>query len=118
MSYVAERLAAVKPSASMVVSMAAKALAATGVDVIDLGLGEPDFATPTHIADATHEAILAGETRYTVAAGTVALREAIAEKFRRENGLDYPIDQIATATLQDKRVAQYDATFTIVVIPA
>ena len=96
MSYVAKRLAAVKPSASMAVSMAAKALAAKGVDVIDLGLGEPDFETPTHVADATHAAILRGETRYTAPPGTVALREAIADKFRRENGLDYPIDQITT----------------------
>lgn len=97
MTYIAERLAAVKPSASMVVSMAAKALAAKGIDVIDLGLGEPDFETPAHIADATHAAILRGETRYTAPPGTVALREAIADKFRRENGLDYPIDQITTA---------------------
>ena len=97
MSYVANRLSAVKPSASMAVSMAAKALAAKGVDVIDLGLGEPDFETPTHVADATHAAILRGETRYTAPPGTNALRQAIADKFRRENGLDYPIEQITAA---------------------
>lgn len=97
MSYVAKRLAAVKPSASMAASQAAKALAATGVDVIDLGLGEPDFPTPAHIADATHKAILAGETLYTASAGTLALRKAIAEKFRRENGLDPAPEDIVVA---------------------
>ncbi len=97
MSYVATRLAAVKPSASMAASMAAKALRATGVDVIDLGLGEPDFPTPPHVAGAAHAAALRGETLYTAAAGTPALRAAVAEKFRRENGLDYGPDDIVVA---------------------
>ena len=97
MTYVATRLAVVKPSASMAASQAAKALAATGVDVIDLGLGEPDFPTPAHIAEASHKAALAGETLYTASAGTLALRQAVADKFRRENGLDYGPDQIVVA---------------------
>jgi aspartate aminotransferase len=97
MSYLATRLAAVKPSASMAASMAAKALRATGVDVIDLGLGEPDFPTPAHIAEAAYKAALAGETLYTPAAGTLALRRAVADKFRRENGLDYGPDDIVVA---------------------
>lgn len=97
MSYVATRLAAVKPSASMAASMAAKALRATGVDVIDLGLGEPDFPTPAHVAEAAHAAALRGETLYTASAGTPALRAAVAEKFRRENGLDYGPDDIVVA---------------------
>ena len=97
MSYVANRLAAVKPSASMAASMAAKALRATGVDVIDLGLGEPDFPTPAHVAEAAYAAAIRGETLYTAAAGTPALRAAVAEKFRRENGLDYGADDIAVA---------------------
>jgi len=97
MSYVAQRLAAVKPSASMAASMAAKALAAKGFDVIDLGLGEPDFPTPAHIADAAHAAALRGETLYTASAGTLALRRAVAEKFKRENGLDYSPDEIVVA---------------------
>jgi aspartate aminotransferase len=97
MSYVASRLSAVKPSASMAASMAAKALRATGVDVIDLGLGEPDFPTPAHVAEAAHAAALRGETLYTAAAGTPALRAAVAEKFRRENGLDYGPDDIVVA---------------------
>lgn len=97
MSYVAKRLAAVKPSASMAASQAAKALRATGVDVIDLGLGEPDFPTPTHIIDAAHQAALDGDTHYTAASGTPGLRAAVAEKFRRENGLDYGPDDIVVA---------------------
>lgn len=97
MSYVAGRLAAVKPSASMAASQAAKALRATGIDVIDLGLGEPDFPTPAHVAEAAHKAALAGETLYTASAGTPALRRAVADKFRRENGLDYGPDDIVVA---------------------
>ena len=97
MTYLATRLAAVKPSASMAASMAAKALRAKGHDVIDLGLGEPDFPTPPHIADAAHAAALRGETLYTPAAGTTALREAIAEKFRRENGLACHADDVTVA---------------------
>lgn len=97
MTYVANRLAAVKPSASMAASMAAKALRAKGLDVIDLGLGEPDFPTPPHVAEAAHAAALCGETLYTAAAGTPALRAAIAAKFARENGLDYSADDIVVA---------------------
>lgn len=97
MTYVANRLAAVKPSASMAASMAAKALRAKGLDVIDLGLGEPDFPTPPHVAEAAHAAALRGETLYTAAAGTPALRAAIAAKFARENGLDYSADDIVVA---------------------
>ena len=97
MNYIASRLSVVKPSASMAVSMAAKALRATGVDVIDLGLGEPDFPTPAHVVEAAFKAAAAGETLYTAAAGTPALRAAIAEKFKRENGLDYTPDEITVA---------------------
>lgn len=97
MTYVASRLGAVKPSASMAASMAAKALRAKGFDVIDLGLGEPDFPTPPHIAEAAHAAALRGETLYTAAAGTPALRAAVAGKFARENGLDYAADEITVA---------------------
>ncbi|MDE2334496.1 MAG: pyridoxal phosphate-dependent aminotransferase [Rhodospirillales bacterium] len=97
MNYISAKLSAVKPSASMAASMAAQALRATGVDVIDLGLGEPDFPTPVHIIEATYKAALDGETHYTAAAGTLALREAIVEKFRRENDLDYRPADIVVA---------------------
>ncbi|MCK9552380.1 pyridoxal phosphate-dependent aminotransferase [Aquamicrobium sp.] len=94
MSYIASRLSVVKPSASMAASQAAKALRAKGIDVIDLGLGEPDFATPPHIIDAAFAAARAGDTLYTAPTGTPAVRKAIADKLRRENGLDYGPDDI------------------------
>lgn len=97
MSYVASRLSVVKPSASMAVSQAAKALRATGVDVIDLGLGEPDFPTPRHVIEASYKAALAGDTLYTASPGTLALRAAIAQKFARENGLSYTAEDITVA---------------------
>ena len=81
----------------MAVSQAARELAATGIDVIDLGLGEPDFPTPVHITEAAFAAALKGRMLYTASLGTAELRKAIAAKFRRENGLDYGIDEIAVA---------------------
>lgn len=97
MSYISSRLSVVKPSASMAASQAAKALRAKGVDVIDLGLGEPDFPTPAHIIEAAYAAARAGQTLYTAAAGTPEVREAVAGKFRRENGLNYTADDIVVA---------------------
>lgn len=97
MSHIASRLSAVKPSASMAVSQAAKDLAATGVDVIDLGLGEPDFPAPAHITEAAFAAAHKERMLYTASLGTVDLRKAIVAKFRTENGLDYAIDEIAVA---------------------
>ena len=97
MTRIASRLSAVKPSASMAASMAAKALRAKGIDVIDLGLGEPDFPTPAHIIEGAYKAAMAGETRYTPPAGTPALRVAVAEKFRRENGIDCTPDDVLVA---------------------
>ncbi|MBN9071564.1 MAG: pyridoxal phosphate-dependent aminotransferase [Rhizobiales bacterium] len=97
MSYISSRLSAVKPSASMAASMAAKALRAKGIDVIDLGLGEPDFPTPPHIIEAAFQAARSGQTLYTASAGTPEVREAVASKFRRENGLDYTAGDIVVA---------------------
>ncbi|AMX94254.1 pyridoxal phosphate-dependent aminotransferase [Mesorhizobium sp. M7A.F.Ca.US.014.04.1.1] len=97
MSYISSRLSVVKPSASMAASQAAKALRVKGVDVIDLGLGEPDFPTPAHIIEAAYAAAKAGQTLYTAAAGSPEVREAVAGKFRRENGLDYTADDIVVA---------------------
>ncbi|MFK0206998.1 pyridoxal phosphate-dependent aminotransferase [Agrobacterium sp. NPDC090283] len=97
MTRIADRLAAVKPSASMAVSQAAKDLAATGIDVIDLGLGEPDFAAPAHVTEAAFKAARENRMLYTAAPGTPELRRAIAAKFKRENGLDFALDEIAVA---------------------
>lgn len=94
MSFVSSRLAQVKPSASAWVSQAAKEAKARGEDVIDLGLGEPDFDTPDHIKEAAHQAALRGETKYPPTNGTFAMRQAIVDKFKRENALDYAPDEV------------------------
>ncbi len=69
-------------------------MAAEGQDVIDLGLGEPDFDTPPHIVEAAHEAALAGETRYPPTGGTAALKAAIQTKFAVDNGLSFAPNEI------------------------
>jgi len=81
------RAAALGPSPTTAVARKARALAAAGVDVVDLGLGEPDFSTPDFVGRAGIAAIEAGHTRYTDVAGDPALRDAIAEKYRREAGI-------------------------------
>ncbi len=88
------RLAGVKASASAMLSERAKALRAAGQDVLDLGLGEPDFDTPAHIIEAAHQAAVAGQTRYPPTVGTLALRQAVQDKFARDNQLDFGLDQI------------------------
>ncbi|WP_371229072.1 pyridoxal phosphate-dependent aminotransferase [Roseovarius sp. 2305UL8-3] len=97
MTKIATRLSVVKPSASMAVSQAAKDLAATGVDVCNLGLGEPDFAAPAHVTEAAFEAAQRERMLYTAALGSPDCRRSVAAKFKRENGLDYAIDEIAVA---------------------
>ena len=97
MSVLARRMGLVKPSPSMAVSQAAKALVTQGVDVIDLGLGEPDFNTPYQIIEAAHHAAKSGDTRYTATGGAPATKAAVAEKFNSENGLDYSTDEIIVA---------------------
>ena len=94
MNYVSSRLAPVKPSASATVSAAAKAARARGEDVIDLGLGEPDFDTPKHIVEAAHAAALDGQTRYPPHDGTAALKQAVSDKLKRDNNLDYDLSQV------------------------
>jgi len=94
MSFVARRLAAIKPSPTLAVSAKAAKLKAEGKDVIAMGAGEPDFDTPQHIKDAAIAAMNKGFTKYTPAGGTPSLKKAIAAKFKRENGLDYSEKQI------------------------
>jgi len=94
MSIIAKRLSAIKPSPTIAVTQKAAELKAAGRDVIGLGAGEPDFDTPDHIKAAAKAALDRGETRYTAVAGTMALRNAIVEKFKRENGITYTADQI------------------------
>ncbi len=95
MDLVSSRLKRVKPSATMGVSQMAQELRAAGRDVIGLGAGEPDFDTPDHIKQAAKAAMDRGETKYTAVAGTIELRQAVCDKFQRENGLTYTPDQIS-----------------------
>ncbi|HKD11259.1 MAG TPA: aminotransferase class I/II-fold pyridoxal phosphate-dependent enzyme, partial [Thermoanaerobaculia bacterium] len=83
MTRLARRVAELAPSSTVAVGKAARAMAASGVDVVDFGLGEPDFATPEFVARAGVAAIEAGRTKYTDVAGEPRLRQAIAEKYRR-----------------------------------
>jgi aspartate aminotransferase len=94
MSLLANRLNLVKPSPTLAVTARATELKAAGKDVIGLGAGEPDFDTPPHVKQAAIEAISRGETKYTPVTGTAALKKAITEKFKRENGLDYATNQV------------------------
>lgn len=94
MPMLAAYLDAIKPSPTVAVTTKANELKAAGRDVIGLGAGEPDFDTPDFVKEAAIEAIRRGKTKYTAPAGTTELREAISRKFKRENGLDYSVDQI------------------------
>ncbi len=98
MGFLADALSRVKPSATIAMTQKARELKAQGMDVISLSVGEPDFDTPQHIKDAAIEAIRRGETKYPPVSGIVPLREAIAKKFKRENGLDYKPSQTIVGT--------------------
>ncbi len=90
----AKRLAMVKPSPTLAITAKAKAMKAEGVDVIGFGAGEPDFDTPAHIKDAAKDALDRGVTKYAPVPGTDDLRDAIAEKLRVDNGLEYGRENI------------------------
>lgn len=90
----ASRMEAVSPSLTLAITAKAKALKAAGENVISFGVGEPDFNTPEHIVDAAKTALDKGYTKYTPSSGLPALREAICEKLKRDNGLDYKPSQV------------------------
>ena len=94
MSIISDSLKRIKPSPTIAVTTKARELKAAGKNVIGLGAGEPDFDTPDNIKEVAIKAIKEGNTKYTAVDGTPALKKAIAEKFKRENNLDYSIDQI------------------------
>ncbi|MEL6196277.1 MAG: pyridoxal phosphate-dependent aminotransferase [Pseudomonadota bacterium] len=98
MAFLADALARVKPSPTIAVTNKARELKAAGRDVIGLGAGEPDFDTPDNIKDAAKRAIDAGHTKYTAPDGIPELKAAIADKFKRENGLDYAPSQVSVGT--------------------
>jgi len=88
MSGLSQRVRALKPSATVTINAKAQALRRQGVDLIALTAGEPDFDTPPHVKEAAWRAIQAGKTKYAPPGGIPELREALAEKFRRDNGLE------------------------------
>ncbi|MCH9705562.1 MAG: pyridoxal phosphate-dependent aminotransferase [Proteobacteria bacterium] len=98
MSSLASRVNRIKPSPTIAVSTRAQELKASGRDIINLGSGEPDFDTPQHIKDAAITALENGQTKYTAVGGTPALKQAIVNKFQRENNLTYTSAQIIVST--------------------
>jgi aspartate aminotransferase len=86
---ISKRVAAVAPSATLTISTKAKALAQEGKNVIDMSAGEPDFNTPDFLIESAYAALKAGKTKYTAVAGIPELRQAICDKLKSENGLEY-----------------------------
>src|SRR6266705_2447526 len=91
---ISQRAAALTPSLTLAIDAKAKQMKAEGQDVVGFGAGEPDFDTPQHIKDAAARALADGFTKYTPSSGIPELREAIADKFKRENGLTYKPSQV------------------------
>jgi aspartate aminotransferase len=91
---ISQRAALLTPSLTLAIEARARAMKAAGEDVVSFGVGEPDFDTPQHIKDAAARALAAGFTKYTPSSGIPELRQAIADKFKRENGLTYKPTQI------------------------
>ena len=89
-----ERARNINPSPTLAVDAKAKAMKAEGHDVVNFGVGEPDFDTPENIKEAGIKAIRDGHTKYTPAGGILPLKEAVAAKFKADNGLEYSTDQI------------------------
>ncbi|MCQ2559655.1 MAG: pyridoxal phosphate-dependent aminotransferase [Clostridia bacterium] len=85
----ADRAAGISPSPTLAIDAKAKQMKAAGIDVINFGVGEPEFDTPEHIKAAAVEALQKGMTKYTPASGTLALKEAVVKKLKEDNGLDY-----------------------------
>jgi aspartate aminotransferase len=111
-----------KASSTVAVTARAMELKRAGIDIISMSVGEPDFDTPEHIKDAAREALKMGKTKYTPSLGVPELREAIAAKFKRENNLEYGINQIQVTG--GGKQALYNACFALinpgdeVIIPA
>jgi aspartate aminotransferase len=95
MPFIASRLSRIKPSPTIAIATKAREFKAAGRDVISLASGEPDFDTPEHIKEAAKAAMDRGETKYTAVSGTPELRQAIVSKLKRDNDLNYSVDQIS-----------------------
>ena len=98
MNILASRLNRIQPSPTIAMSIKARELKAEGKDIIELAAGEPDFPTPSHIIEAAEEAMSRGETKYTDPDGTPALKQAVCDKFRRDNNLEYVTSQVTIGT--------------------
>src|SRR6185503_19817183 len=94
MTQLAERTKLIKPSVTLAIAAKAGKLRAEGVDVVNFSAGEPDFDTPEHIKEAAIEALRKGMTKYTDVKGIEPLREAIAQKYQKEHGLNYRKDDV------------------------
>ena len=90
----AKRVKTLTPSTTLAITAKAKELKSQGHDVIGLGAGEPDFNTPQHIIDAAVASMNEGQTKYTPAAGLQSLKEAIANKFKQDQGIEYALNEI------------------------
>ena len=104
---VADRLKNVKVSASAAMTRKVRELRAEGVKIVGLSSGEPDFPTPLHAIEAAHKAALAGDTKYPPQDGVKPLKEAIRAKFKRDNNLDYALDEIMVSN--GSKQIMYDA---------
>jgi aspartate aminotransferase len=91
---IAKRAKAIKPSPTLAMAAKAKAMKAQGIDVVDFGVGEPDFDTPENVKQAGIRAIQSGFTKYTPAGGTDELKDAVVDKFKKDNGLSYERSQV------------------------
>ena len=98
MDILASRLNRIQPSPTIAMSIKARELKAAGKDIIELAAGEPDFPTPSHIIEAAEEAMSRGETKYTDPDGTPALKQAVCDKFKRDNNLEYVTSQVTIGT--------------------
>lgn len=98
MSRLASRASCISSSVTLDITAKAKKMKAEGIDVVGFGAGEPDFDTPAHIKSAAIKAINEGFTKYTPSSGTLELRQAIAEKFKKDNNLDYKPSQIVVSS--------------------
>ena len=94
MNQLSDRLNRLSPSATLAMSQKSAELKAQGIDIINLSVGEPDFNTPDHIKEAAKKAVDDNYSRYSPVPGYPALRQAIVDKLKRENGLDYTPAQI------------------------
>jgi aspartate aminotransferase len=92
MSSISRKLSSLKPSPTLALNAKAKALKADGNDVLNMAVGEPDFDTPSIVVDEAIKALKAGMTRYGVAGGGPEFKKAVADKLKRENGLEYTAD--------------------------